>query len=162
MWLLARPIESTCPLATQTGTSHQNGFSMSIQTPLLLAGLPGELQRRGILAGRAGDRQRAVEVEVQQRPALALVLAGQDVVEAVAVEPHERLLRRASPFAHRFRLFHQVMTGATCRSSARMSSSMSSTGRWTCRSPDHQPSAGRSTSRFSSTRELLRRRRLRA
>ena len=129
MWLFARPIESTCPLASQTGTSHQNGFSTSIQTPLCLRASARELQRRGILAGRPGDLQRPVQVEVQQRPALALVLAGHDVVEAVAVEPHERLRRASFSFAHRFRLFHQVMTGATCRSSARMSSSMSSTGR---------------------------------
>ena len=32
MWLFASPIEFTLPVASQTGTSHQNGFSMSIQT----------------------------------------------------------------------------------------------------------------------------------
>ena len=32
MWLLARPIDSILPEAIQRGTSHQNGFSASIQT----------------------------------------------------------------------------------------------------------------------------------
>jgi hypothetical protein len=33
MWLFASPMESTWPLANHTGTSNQNGFSISIQAP---------------------------------------------------------------------------------------------------------------------------------
>ena len=33
IWLLATPIDCILPLASHTGTSHQNGFSISIHTP---------------------------------------------------------------------------------------------------------------------------------
>ena len=91
MWLFARPIESTWPLASQTGTSHQNGFSMSIQTPApawrraSATNVIGE----GYSRLGAGQVERPAEVEVEQGPAAALVLAAQDVVIAVAVEPDQ-------------------------------------------------------------------------
>ena len=57
----------------------------------------------------------------EQRMPCALVLARHDVGVPIAVELHETAEVGAVGFAESFALFDHVMTGATCRSSARMS-----------------------------------------
>lgn len=56
-----------------------------------------------------------------------------------------------SPSVQRSRSFHQVVTTATWRSSARISNSTSESGRWTRVSPDHQPSRRSSVIRSSDS-----------